>query len=535
MKKILLSGLVLMLVISGCTKKQFTDAYTNPSSVATTTVDRQFAGFMSSNLNYVMYHYWDYFVVYQNTLIPWSQTAVTLNSNGRYIPGAAAIGDFWSTYYGFLAQYKEILRVNSTLSAADQQANRLYIIAATIYYYDYTQKAVDLWGDIPWSGAGLLGTNGGDYQASAAKYDPALTIYTKMLDDLKGFADELNTISVSPAVSTTMKTQDFLNHGDLKKWKQYCNSLRVRLLMRVSGVSSLQSRVSSEMAAIVGNATNYPLVTAYNDNIMIKVTNTATSINNGTNTGANSDFYQGLIGGGGQQSDRANKGMIDSMNNNADPRLRAMFEPGDSAAGAYIGLDPTLTSTSQSTILNRGTIARYNRSTLTQNVYLPGTLITAAEINFMLAEYYLNAGNDASAQTAYQAGITQSINYYYWLRTLSSDNTAGPLTALGANEISNYLASNGVSWTNATNKSQKLNLIAIQKWINYSVLQPMECWAEQRRLKLPALTFLPDAGVQKLPPTRWLYPTNEQTYNAANYQAVQAADNLSTKIFWDVK
>src|SRR5690349_13837985 len=138
MKKIFLSVLVLMLIISGCTKDQFADAYTNPLKLSQTNVERQYAGVLSSTLNYVMYHYWDYFVVYQNTLIPWSQTAVTLNTNGRYIPGAAAIDDFWNTYYNLVAQYKELLRLYSTLSPAEQQDNRIYIINATIFYYDFT-------------------------------------------------------------------------------------------------------------------------------------------------------------------------------------------------------------------------------------------------------------------------------------------------------------------------------------------------------------------------------------------------------------
>lgn len=531
MKKIFLIGFVSLLAVSSCTKQQFADAYTDPRTIASTTVSQQFAGFLSSNLSYVMYHYWDYFVVYQNTLIPWSQTAASLNTNGRYLPGAAAISDVWKTYYGFLAQYKDLLRVYSAMSTDDQKANRIYYIAATIYYYDFTQKAVDLWGDIPWSGAGLLGTTGGDFQAAtaSAKYDGAASVYSKMLDDLKGFSDELNTLSVPSGLAVTLNTQDFLNHGSLSAWKKYCNSLRVKLLTRISGVSSLQSRVSTEMAAILGNPSSYPLVSTNNDNIMVKVVNTTTGINNGTNTGDKADFYQGLIGWG--SADRANKGMIDQMNTNADPRLRAMFEPGDSAKGTYIGLDPTLPSTTQTAIVNGGTIARYNRLTLSQNIYLPGTLINAAEIDFMLAEYYLNKGNDAGAQAAYEAGIAQSVNYYFWLRTLNG--SAAALTPLGANELTGYLSSPGVAWSGTV--AQKLNLIAVQKWVNYSVLQPMECWAEIRRLKLPALTFVPDAGVQKLPPNRWLYPTNEQTYNTANYQAVQAKDNLSTKIFWDVK
>lgn len=537
MKKIVLSVLVLVIIGSGCTKDQFSESYPNPLKLSATTVERQFAGVLSSPLNYVMYHYYDYFAVYQNTLIPWSQTAVALNGNGRYIPGAAAIGDFWTTFYKLTAQYKDLLRVNAALSADEQQANRIYVIAATIFYYDYTQKAVDLWGDIPWTGAGLLGTMSGDYQSAtaSAKYDDAATIYTKMLDDLKAYADELNTITLSPAVTSGLKTQDFLNSGDLKKWKQYCNSLRLRLLTRVSGVSSFQSRVSSEIPAIVSNPTAYPLVLTNADNIMAKVVNTTSgaSINNGTNTGASADFYTGLIGWG--QADRANKVMIDFMNTNTDPRLRAMFEPGENAAGAYIGLDPTLPSTDQDATLNTGTIARYNRSTLTQNIYLPGVLINAAEVHFMLAEYYLNAANDGSAKTEYEAGITESINYYYYLRTLSNSDVSGALTPLSATEISDYLSKSGVSWAAAVTTGEKLSRIATQKWINYNVLQPMEAWAEIRRLKLPSLVFVQDAGAQKLPPNRWLYPNNELTYNAANYEAVRSKDLLSTKIFWDVK
>jgi hypothetical protein len=532
MKKIFSTGMMVLTLASACTKKQFSDAYSDPSKISSTTVDRQMAGEMSANLNYVMYHYWDYFVVYQNTMIPWSQTAVTLNTNGRNLPGAAAINDLWSTYYGLMAQYKEMVRLYNSLSKDDQASARMYYIAGTIYYYDFTQKAVDIWGDLPWSEAGLLGSNHGDYQASSAKYDDAATIYTKMLDDLKGFADELNTISIPSSVATILKTQDFLNKGDLTKWKMYCNSLRVKLLTRASGVASLKSRYSSEMAAILGNAASYPLVSDYTQTISFKVVSITSGVNNGTNTGSSSDFYTGLIGWG--QADRANMIMIDSMNNNSDPRLRAMFEPGDSAKGLYIGLDPTLASTAQTNLLNGGTIARYNRSTLSQNNYIPGMLINAAEIDFMIAEYYLNAGSDANAQAAYEAGITQSIKYQFWLRTISNDNTVAPPAPLGGTEIADYLASPGVSWAAAGSNAEKLNRIAIQKWINYNVQQPMEAWAEVRRLDLPVLTFVPDNGVQKLPPPRWLYPTNEGTYNAANYQAVQAKDNLTTKIFWDL-
>ena len=487
-----------------------------------------------------MYKYWNYFVVLQNTMLPWTQSVGMINSPGRYVPGAAAISARWSNYYGFLAQYKELLRLYNTLCPDDQADKRIYIVAATIYFYDHTEKVVDLHGDIPWSEAGLLGTNAGDYVKSAAKYDAAADIYTKMLDDLKGFSDELNNISLSTGTATLLKTQDFINHGDITKWKKYCNSLRVRMLTRVSGVVSgvrtFKDRASSEIGAMLGNPTSYPLVLTNADNIMISVVDPSSGVNDGTNTGSSADFHNGLIGWGG--GDVAGKKMIDFMNVNSDPRLRAMFEPGDSAkpAGTYIGLDPSLDNTTQTDLVNGGTLARYNRSTLSQNIYLPGMLINAAEVNFFIAEYYLNAGNDASAKSAYEAGINQSIDFYYWARTISNDNTAGPLTPTTPAEKNAYLASGGVSWADATTNAEKLNLIATQKWINSSVLQPVESWSEIRRLKLPALNFVPDnSGVQSLPPNRWVLPSDEITYNSANYQAVAANDKLSTKIFWDVK
>ncbi len=538
MKKIFLIIAVISAAgFSSCTKKQFADDYPDPSKVSSTTLENQYAGFLSSNLSYTMYQYYNYFAVLQNTLLPWTQTDAIVNTPGRYVPGAASIDARWSTYYAFLVQYKEFLRLYNTLSPDDQKTKRVYYISATIYYYDRTQKMVDLFGSIPWSQAGLLGTNQGDYVKSAPKYDSATTIYTTMLDDLKGFSDELNTIELTPAVATIINTQDFINHGDLTKWEKYCNSLRVRMLTRVSGVGSFQPRVSSEIAAILASPSTYPLVLTNADNILIKVTEPTTGDNNGTNTGASASFYTGLIGWG--NADRAGKVMIDSMNNNGDPRLRSMFEPGDSAkpAGTFIGLDPSLDNTTGTNIANSGILARYNRSTLSQNIYIPGMIINAAEVNFLLSEYYLNAGNDASAMATYEAGINQSIQYYYWLRTISNQSTdtaslIPPTTA----EINAYIASGGVSWANATTSAEKLNRIAIQKWINYNVLEPDECWAEIRRLKLPALNFAADnSGLQSLPPNRWVIPSDEITFNSANYAAVAADDKLSTKIFWDVK
>ena len=527
MKKIyLIATLVLFLGAVGCTKKDLADAYPDPSKITSTTLENQFAGFVTSNFDYVMYHYWNYFVVLQGTALHYTQAVGWQNAPGQYVPGAAAISSRWNNFYNFVGQYKDFLNVYSKLSSAEQESKKMYLIAANIYFYDQSQTMVDLFGDIPWSKAGMMSTNGGNYMASYAPYDGAVEIYTKMLDDLKGYSDALNSITVSDAVAASLRSQDVIFKGDVSAWKKYCNSLRLRMLTRVSNESSLSSRAASEIASIVGDPGTYPLITSNSDNAVVNVHDINTAINS-------NDFYGGIIGWG--YNDQANQTMIDSMNHNADPRLRFMFQPGSNAEGVYIGMNTLLDGTTQQGLQTGGTISTYNYSAITKNPYLPGMLINAAEVNFLLAEYYLKAGNDASAQASYENGIRASIEYYAGLNSLNVTGTHADIASVETSEVDNYLASN-IAWANATSDNEKMNIIAVQKWINYSILQPLESWAEVRRTKLPAFTFASDnTNALTQPPSRFIYPSDEATYNGENYSKVQSKDNLTTKLFWDVK
>jgi len=232
----------------------------------------------------------------------------------------------------------------------------------------------------------------------------------------------------------------------------------------------------------------------------------------------------------------AGKAMIDHMKANNDPRLRALFEPGANAGGVYNGLDPLLTEAAQTTLVNGGTLAIYNRSTLSRNQYFPGVLMNAAEVSFLKAEAYLKANNNAAAKTAYNEGISQSVKFYYSLRTLSADNVSGALTPTNDAEIAAYTAMPQVNWDLALTNADKLKLIATQKWIHFNVVQPVDNWAEIRRFDAPVLSFwIDNANAQTKPPFRWIYPGSEQTYNTTNYDAVKSTDNLTTKIFWDTK
>lgn len=348
-----------------------------------------------------------------------------------------------------------------------------------------------------------------------------------MLDELKTIATELNSISLNEGFQASFSAQDIINNGDVELWKRFVNSLRLRMLNRVSLSSEFSGRATSEITEILSNANQFPVVNNNDQNIQIDVYDVSTPINSsGFQQGINSDGWDG---------DDASKIMIDFLNASDDPRLRVMFEPGTNADGNYVGLDPLMDGTSQQAMVSDGEIAFYNRSTYSENQFFPGVLISASEVNFIKAEHYLKAGNDAAAKEAYEEGIRQSIDFYYTIRENSNSSISGNPALPTQSEINNLLASDPVNWSGATSQVDKIELIGMQKWVHFNIVQPYQNWAEVRRLDVPDLTFWVDnSSTQPAPPVRWRIPGEELTYNASNYEAVRSNDNLTTKIFWDV-
>jgi hypothetical protein len=461
--------------------------------------------------------------VLRSTSLTYTQAHGYSNTAGRYVSGAASF-DRWGRFYKFMAQYRELEKVMASLPAAAQAENRIYTITSTIYLYDHTAKMVDNFGDIPFSEAGKISSTGGNYASASAKYDNQTELYTMMLDQLKAFSSELNSITLSPGVELEFKNQDLINKGNLVSWKNYCNSLRLKMLNRVSAVPAFTARANTEMAEII---TAGEIVDENAENIAFRV------YNQNSDTGLNTSGFIDAMETA--SNNLAPKPMIDHMNTNNDPRKPWLFEPTLSTPGVYTGLDPMLAPGDQEQLINDSKISTYNRSVISRNKWLPGTLINAAEVNLILAEYYSRNGNAGTAKTYFEKAIRQSVEYYVRLGDKADVLTWKPTVEPTALEIETYITT--INFGGATTPAAQLELIAFQKYIHYNIMQADESWAEQRRLKLPALPFREDetSSIRKTPPTRWTYPTSESVYNTDNYNAVKANDNLSTKIFWDIK
>jgi hypothetical protein len=516
--------LALLILLSVSCDKKLEDIYPDPGKTSTASVERYFTGVLQSNNEYIMHGYWCMFVVEEPTMGHYTQTLGYLTSDKQYNPPAGPLSDRWGAFYnGPMTQFRVFEDLYNKESEADKADKRIFYLAAKIFFYDQTQQMVDLYGDIPWSQAGKLRANNGDLTSSLPKYDSGSEIYTAMLDDLKSVADELNTISVSTFYANVFKAQDFLNDGSIVAWKKYCNSLRLRMLMRVSGVTTMQSRVKSEVSAILNSPVNYPVVEENSENIQID--------SKDPDLAATGRDHNGGIRGAMETWGTYNlapKAMIDNMNANNDPRLEVMFDPGK--GGTYIGVDPLETSDIQNNKLNGNVYARYDTATIVRNNYFPGMVITASEVSFIKAEAFQTGLVTGDAKAAYEKGIKQSVEYWYTIN--KTGDYRSPLTDPSTTLVNNYIASTGVSWDG---NSDKIGLIGTQKWLSFSLFQLTQNWSEYRRLKKPALTFMVDnTSSIKVPPVRFTYPDSEKQLNKVNYDVVLPSDKVDNKIFWDV-
>ncbi|MCW8310548.1 MULTISPECIES: SusD/RagB family nutrient-binding outer membrane lipoprotein [Sphingobacterium] len=511
-----------LTTITSCKKDSFADDYKNPGKVSESTPEKQFTGMIYEFRALIIPTYGHYFITLRPTINLYIQNLGSINQANQLVPGSAAIEERWNKYYAGLAQYKEFVRLYEALSPEDKEQKKVMALAAKILFYDQTQQMVDLVGDIPWSEAGKLMGNGGDYTISYPKYDKAIDIYTTMLDELKSISNELNSINIPSSFLTTFKTQDLINNGDLQLWKKYCNSLRLRMLTRLSGSTQFSARANTELAEIINDQTKYPLILDNTDNAQIDIFNLSSDIK--------SEDIKGAFEADGWNANLASKYMIDEMNRIKDPRRQLLFETGVKANKVYIGFDQSLTSAEQNIIARDSVTSFIHRHTVSRNKFLPGLLCTASEVNLLLAEYYSKNSNNSAAKMAFEKALKESVALYISISKKSDDATV-PAAAIPTNEEINTFVKT-VDWDGANNKIQ---LIATQKWLHFNLFQAVENWSEQRRLDYPKFTiptFTSDR--QKTVPFKLTLPQTEATYNTANYNEVKDQDNPNVKLFWDV-
>jgi hypothetical protein len=164
----------------------------------------------------------------------------------------------------------------------------------------------DFYGDIYYTEA-LKGRDGILYP----KYDKQADIYAGLLKEL----DEANTL-IATGTEPISDIYDLMYGGDKVKWQKFCNSLKLRLLLRASAKIS---DAGTQMNAILSDPVNHPIFTDNGDNAAMPYIGTS---------GANS-WTGGRLNWDYSEFDRRRpaKTLVDKLAGYNDPRLGIWCAP----------------------------------------------------------------------------------------------------------------------------------------------------------------------------------------------------------------
>lgn len=437
---------------------------------------------------------------------------VQYTDEDRYVPRNDVINAIWTSFYaGSGIEAQRIYEIGKS-NGLDNYMGVALVLKCYIF-----SVLTDLYGDIPYSEAFKVDS------VITPKYDTQESIYIDLIAKL----DLANSLLNPDELSIE---GDILYNNDILRWKKFANSLRLRLLLRISDRSDYQSYVTDEMTnMLVTNAINYPIFESNSDNAALQYLGSSPNNNPLNETYKTRDDH------------RVSKTLIDMMydsNNHDHPDWRiVVYARTPDAGGFWVGLPNGLTSAAAAAYLGNGIRCTSKIGTYFIEPDAPGMLMSYAELKFILAEAVqrgLISGSSITAQQYYEDGIYASYTqfgndivtnvpvYYPGFAALSMKVD---------DYYSDYLSHNG-AW-DAANALEK---IATQKWIAMFD-QGIQAWFEWRRTGYPLLTPALDGLNDGKIPVRLKYPSDEYARNEVNLNdavARQGTDNLNTRVWWDI-
>ena len=414
------------------------------------------------------------------------------------------------------AYVNEINELTQVIAAVKDKPEQVNLLAAARVWKAYCfSRITDLYGDIPYSQAGL------GYTQSVYKvpYDEQSLIYADLLK-------ELEEASLSfEAGKPTFGAADLIYNGDVTKWKKFSYSLMLRLAMRMTKVDISQSELWAKKAISGG------VITADAD---IAKVNNYVSAGQDINKNPlalnllNSD-YIAANGTSNTEGGKYQDVFIDYLKMTEDPRLAAVAvvwlngQP-DTTAAIQKGMSSSLSSKPDNAVFV--TYSEPNPATILQ-LNSPLLIMTNAETNFLLAEAALRGWyTEENASTLYENGISAAMRQW---------SMFGPSGNISTTRIQSYMKKHPLK--TGTSFESQMEQIYTQFWIGVFP-NSQEVFSSYRRTGYPALTpnnYVGNATGGKIF-RRMLYPTSEQNLNGENYQAAiarQGADEFLTRIWWD--
>jgi hypothetical protein len=399
-----------------------------------------------------------------------------------------------------------------------------YAIASIWWVYAF-HKVTDYWGPIPYFNLGSDPT--GVYE-----YDPQDKVY----DDFFKRLDEAVDVLSTKTSELPYGNFDTVYGGSVPKWIKFANTLRLRLALRISGVSPERAQEEAEAAVAGGVMTASP-----GDDALVERT-TRGDDGNGLAIMQWDEF-------------RMSSAMESVLKGYSDPRMSVFYLPvkGSSPAryeGTRNGLSTAqLTDPSEvnlpKNLSQQG--PRWSPTTVGGvESYLSTrqNVVCAAEAYFLRAEGALNGWDmgTGTAQSFYEDGIRNS--FLQWGVTGDPAGYINSLnTPIAPGDFLNSPAMTTIPVRWGASLAIQREQIATQKWL---ALYPdgIEAWADYRRNPLVKLypvavsdnPLITNTATQRL--RRIPFLTTERTINpqgvAQAETLLDGPDDTQTPLWWDV-
>ncbi|SDH23233.1 SusD/RagB family nutrient-binding outer membrane lipoprotein [Bacteroides ovatus] len=553
-KYITIITMACALFFASCSDEYMENMNTDPSKAATidpnaqlTTAQLQTYGDLSMMEIYRNYHY----AFTQQLMGCWNTT----NYGGRHTLDNNEMSRIWTSFY--TQSLKNIIDAQYRTA---EDAEKVNINSVLRIYRVYLMSIItDTYGDAPFSEAGL-GFLEGKFNP---KYDKQEDIYNAFFLELE---DAVN--KIDPTKDKV--TGDLIYAGDVTKWQQLANSLRLRFAMRISNVNPTKAQTEFENAL----AANGGVITDASSDALIKYMTIAFSFGQEAysdyrgnslsqllfgNDPANnpsylcSTFFNQLYNSGDPRTFKISRCYYDGLMSATSPDNRVditqemiekgiAFSPRDPGAYSWepwpTGYDSDICA--ELAVNNpsvTATMAREVEPKLANNFLKsdnPGVVMTSAEVKLLMAEATVKKWNvgSALAEDLYKQGVRAAMDFL-------TDNYG--CTATTDAEFDAFIQDKGAF---GHTDNQKLEAINTQAWILHFT-NPAECWANVRRSGYPKLKSPAEYGFgQYLTggteiPVRLCYPVLESSYNKKSYnEAIErmgGTDNWHSLLWWDTE
>ncbi|UII27078.1 SusD/RagB family nutrient-binding outer membrane lipoprotein [Fulvivirga maritima] len=407
-------------------------------------------------------------------------------------------------------------------------------IAKVMRVYDY-QMLVDFYGDVPYSDA-LSGVDN-----LMPTYDAQEDVYQDLVLTLNEAIDQFQ----NSEFSNSPEGIDIVFNGNMESWAQFANTLKLRLLIRMSETSlaSFAQEQFSGMETVGFITDDVVLNPGYGEVSGQQNPYWETYVQNASGTAAGS--------GRSSIASEYTYAFYDGTKINDPYRGAVVYrEFGETPIGQLGDLNNNPTAPSSP---NPSWLSNYE----THIGVLKGpdagvALMLASESYFLQAEAYMKGALSGDDEDAYENGIMASFRYLYEDASgnigsnVDLDDEDVTVEFDVEEDVAAYLQENNtnplVNYSLANSNEEKLEAIITQKYIALNFLMAQEAWSEFRRTGYPSVangstnpqstfaSILSTSPRADRLPIRFLYPASEFQLNSDNVPP--GVDQFTTAIFF---